>query len=79
MISRSARGRLWGWGSDSKIPMIGTSFCNAPQGPVCDLHNKAILLDHEKAPMNWPAGTMPTPSNVGPDILFTDTEAVGEP
>lgn len=28
-----------------KIPMIGTSFLYAPRGPVCDLHDKAVLID----------------------------------
>lgn len=65
VISRSASGEIVGAMGVliQKIPMIGTSFLYAPRGPVCDLHNKAILLDLKTAPMNWPAGTMPTPSS----------------
>ena len=47
VISRSASGEIVGAMGVliQKIPLIGTSFLYAPRGPVCDLHNKAILLD----------------------------------
>ena len=31
-----------------KIPVIGTSFLYSPRGPICDLHDEAVLSDLKK-------------------------------
>ena len=47
VVSRNAEGAIVGGISVliQKIPLIGTSFLYAPRGPVCDLHDKAVLAD----------------------------------
>ncbi len=47
VVSRDTEGKIVGGISVliQKIPLIGTSFLYAPRGPVCDLHNEAVLKD----------------------------------
>ena len=47
VVSRNAEGAIVGGISVliQKIPLIGTSFLYAPRGPVCDLHDRAVLSD----------------------------------
>lgn len=47
VVSRGANGQINGAVSllVQKIPMLKTSFIYAPRGPVCDLHDKAVLMD----------------------------------
>ena len=78
VISRSASGEIVGAMGVliQKIPMIGTSFLYAPRGPVCDLHNKAILLDLKNGADELARRYNAHAIKWDPDILFTDTEAV---
>lgn len=47
VVSRAENGKIAGGVSVliQKIPLIGTSFLYAPRGPVCDLHDRAVLRD----------------------------------
>lgn len=47
VVSRGSAGELVGAMGVlvQKIPLIGTSFLYAPRGPVCDLHDEAVLAD----------------------------------
>ena len=47
VVSRDENGKIVGGVSVliQKIPLIGTSFLYAPRGPVCDLHDRAVLKD----------------------------------
>ena len=54
VVSRGGAGEIVGAMSVliQKIPLIGTSFLYAPRGPVCDLHDQAVLaaaMDQEAA------------------------------
>lgn len=59
-----------------KIPLIGTAFLYAPRGPVCDLHDKAVLADLKKG-----ADALAKKHNAhlfkcDPDTLITDEETI---
>ena len=47
VISRDSEGKIQGTCLVliKKIPIFGCSFLDAPHGPVCDYHNKAVIED----------------------------------
>ena len=47
VVSRDENGKIAGGMSVliQRIPLINTSFLYAPRGPVCDLHDRAVLKD----------------------------------
>lgn len=57
-----------------KIPLIGTTFLYAPRGPVCDLHDRAVLADLKKGIDELAKKHNSHLFKCDPDTLITDTE-----
>lgn len=78
VVSRGADGNIAGAVSVlvQKIPMVGTSFLYAPRGPVCDLHDKAVLADLKAGvdalAKKYNAHTF----KMDPDVLMSDTDFI---
>ncbi|MEG1777914.1 MAG: peptidoglycan bridge formation glycyltransferase FemA/FemB family protein, partial [Angelakisella sp.] len=47
VVSRGENGEIQGACGVlvQKVPLFGTAFMYSPRGPVCDLHDEAVLSD----------------------------------
>ena len=76
VVSRGGAGEIVGAMSVliQKIPLIGTSFLYAPRGPVCDLHDQAVLADLKAGvdalAKKYNAHTF----KMDPDVLMSDAQ-----
>ena len=59
-----------------KIPLIGTSFLYAPRGPVCDLHDKAVLADLKAGVDALAKRHNAHAFKMDPDVLMSDTDFI---
>lgn len=57
-----------------KIPVVGTSFLYAPRGPVCDLHNREVLLDLKAGVDALAEQYNAHEFKMDPDVLLSDEE-----
>lgn len=57
-----------------KVPYVGTSFLYAPRGPVCDLHNRAVLADLKTGLDVLAKKHNAHTFKMDPDVLVEDTE-----
>jgi len=76
VVSRNAVGKIVGACAVliQKIPFIGTSFLYSPRGPVCDLHDKAVLADLKHGVDELAKRYKAHLFKMDPDTLITDTE-----
>ncbi len=76
VVSRGKDGRIAGGMAVlvQKIPLIGTSFLYAPRGPVCDLHDRAVLLDLKKGVDALAKKHRAHAFKMDPDVLASDEE-----
>lgn len=59
-----------------KVPVIGTSFLYAPRGPVCDLHDKAVLRDLKSGVDELAKRHNAHEFKMDPDVLMSDTDFI---
>lgn len=57
-----------------KLPLFGTAFMYSPRGPVCDLHDKAVLADLKAGVDSLAASYNAHSFKMDPDVLVGDTE-----
>ncbi|MEM1486293.1 peptidoglycan bridge formation glycyltransferase FemA/FemB family protein [Oscillospiraceae bacterium PP1C4] len=78
VVSRNEAGEIVGAMSIliQKIPLIGTSFLYAPRGPVCDLHDKAVLADLKAGADLLAKKHNAHTLKIDPDVLISDTEFI---
>ena len=76
VVSRDAQGRIQGAVSIlvRRIPYLNTAFLYAPRGPVCDLHNKEILLDLKQGIDILAQKYRAYEFKMDPDVAMADTE-----
>ena len=76
VVSRNSLGEIAGGMSVliQKIPLIGTSFLYAPRGPVCDLHDKAVLADLMEGANALAKKYKAHDFKIDPDIAASDEE-----
>lgn len=76
VVSRNDAGEIVGGCAVliQKIPFIGTSFLYSPRGPVCDLHDKAVLADLKHGIDELAKRYKAHMFKMDPDTLMTDTE-----
>ncbi|MCI8650518.1 MAG: peptidoglycan bridge formation glycyltransferase FemA/FemB family protein [Anaerotruncus sp.] len=79
VVSRDDTGAIVGGCSVliQKIPGIGTSFLYAPRGPVCDLHDRAVLEDLKAGIDQLAKKYNAHLFKMDPDVLMSDTEFLG--
>lgn len=75
VVSRGAGGKIVGACAVliQKIPLVGTSFLYAPRGPVCDLHDKAVLEDLKRGIDTLAKRYRAHLFKMDPDTLMTDS------
>ena len=78
VVSRTADGTIQGAVSVlvQKIPLIGTSFLYAPRGPVCDLHDRAVLADLKAGVDALAKKYRAHAFKMAPDVLMSDAEFI---
>ena len=76
VVSRDDTGAIVGGMSVliQRIPLIGTSFLYAPRGPVCDLHDEAVLKDLMSGISVLAKKYKAHNFKMDPDILASDEE-----
>ncbi|MEG1953208.1 MAG: peptidoglycan bridge formation glycyltransferase FemA/FemB family protein [Hydrogenoanaerobacterium sp.] len=76
VVSRGADGKIIGGLSVliQKVPLMGTSFLYSPRGPVCDLHDEAVMRDLKMGVDELAKRYKAHIFKMDPDTLATDTE-----
>lgn len=59
-----------------KIPFIGTSFLYAPRGPVCDLHDRAVMEELKKGVDLLARRRRAHVFKMDPDVLISDGDFI---
>ncbi len=59
-----------------KIPFIGTSFLYAPRGPVCDLHDRAVMEELKKGVDLLARRRRAHVFKMDPDVLISDEDFI---
>lgn len=75
VVSRGGDGKIVGGCAVlvQKVPLVGTSFLYAPRGPVCDLHDEAVLLDLKTGIDELARRHKAHLFKMDPDTLISDT------
>lgn len=78
VVSRNAQGDIVGAVGVliQKVPVIGTAFLYAPRGPVCDLHDKAVLHDLKDGVDELAKRYNAHAFKMDPDVLMSDTDFI---
>lgn len=78
VISRDSLGKIVGGMSIliQPIPLIGTSFLYAPRGPVCDLHDMAVLADLKAGVDTLAKKYNAHTFKMDPDVLMSDSDFI---
>ncbi len=78
VVSRDASGKIVGACGVlvQQIPLIGTSFLYAPRGPVCDLHDRAVLADLKAGVDALAKKHRAHTFKMDPDVLMSDSEFI---
>lgn len=76
VVSRDGAGKIAGGCAVlvQKVPLVGTSFLYAPRGPVCDLHDEAVMRDIKTGIDELARRHKAHVFKMDPDTLITDTE-----
>lgn len=78
IASRDASGKIVGGMSVlvQHIPLIGSAFLYAPRGPVCDLHDKTVLLDLKSGVDELAKKHKAHAFKMDPDVPIGDSEFI---
>lgn len=76
VVSRDCDGKIQGACGVliQKVPLFGTAFMYSPRGPVCDLHDEAVLRDLKSGIDSLAASYNAHAFKMDPDVAADDTE-----